>query len=51
MAKRCLNPHEGSSQRRMKQAVLFVFPCMPERRIPDLLTTTLILSVCLCLDI
>jgi hypothetical protein len=45
MAKRCLNPHEGSGQRQMKQVVLFVFPYEPERRTPYLLSTALIPSI------
>jgi hypothetical protein len=44
-AKRCLNPHKGSSQRRTKWVVLFVFPCVLERRTPYLLSTTLIPSI------
>jgi hypothetical protein len=45
MAKRYLNPCEGSSQRQKKQVVLFVFPCVLERRTPYLLSTALITSV------
>jgi hypothetical protein len=45
MAKRCLNPCEGSNQRQMKQVVLFVFPCVPKRMTPYLLSTALIPSI------
>jgi hypothetical protein len=45
MAKRHLNPHKGRRQRWMKQLVLFVFPCVPERRTPHLLSTALIPSI------
>jgi hypothetical protein len=42
MAKRCLNPCEGSCWRWRKQVALFVFPCVPDRSISYLLSTTLI---------
>jgi hypothetical protein len=45
MAKRCLNPCEGSGQRLMKQLVLFDFPCVLERWTPYLLSTALIPSI------
>jgi hypothetical protein len=44
MAKRYLNPCEGSSQRQKKQVVLFVFPCVPKRMTSYLLSTSLIPS-------
>jgi hypothetical protein len=40
-----LNPYKGSSWRWKKQMVLFVFPCVQERRIPYLFSTTLIPAV------
>jgi hypothetical protein len=45
MAKRHLNAYEGSGQIQTKQVVLFVFPCVPERRTLYLLSTALIPSV------
>jgi hypothetical protein len=51
ITKGCLYPHEGSGCRWTKWMVLFVFPCVLERRIPYLISLALIPSLCLCLDI